>query len=91
MELAQKVITAIDINITFQDETQRVHFGKGDWEVNLLIEYRQDLTKTPNPLSIHSGIMRRMEHYVKKSMEKEKHNEELKTIINKKRKQQSTN
>lgn len=91
MELAQKVITAIDINITFQDETQRVHFGKGDWEVNLLIDYRQDLTKTPNHLSIHSGIMKRMEHYVKKSMDKEKHNQELKTIINKKRKQQTTN
>ena len=86
MELAQKSISAIDINITFQDETKRVHFGKGDWEVNLLIEYRQDINNEPNSRSIHHSITKKMEDYDKQRIKQNKHMEQLKDLISKKKK-----
>ena len=61
MELNQKSITAIDIEITFQNEEQRVHFGRGDWEVNLLIEYRLNMEKTAPPHTIHRNILKSLE------------------------------
>lgn len=86
MELAQKSISAIDVNITFQDETQRVHFGKGDWEINLLIEYRQDINKEPNPRSIHNSIIEKMKDYDKQRIKQNKHINDLQELINKKKK-----
>lgn len=40
-ELTQKQINYIDINITFQDESEVVDFLRGDWEVNLVITFRK--------------------------------------------------
>jgi hypothetical protein len=85
MELNQKSITAIDIEITFQDETQRVHFGRGDWEVNLLIEYKFNMEKIAPPHTIHKQILRQMKNYEKKHNEANENFNELKQLIKKKK------
>lgn len=85
VELLQKTISAIDINITFQNEEQQVHFGKGDWEVNLLIEYRLNMEKTRPPYSIHNQIVKQMKKYDKKQIENKNNLEELKRLIKSKK------
>ena len=83
MELNQNNISAIDISITFQDEDQRVHFGKGDWEINLLIEYRLNMEKEAPPHTIHRNILRQMKNYEKKQVEDKKNIDEIKQLIKK--------
>ena len=83
MELNQNNISAIDISITFQDEDQRVHFGKGDWEINLLIEYRLNMEKEAPPHTIHKNILRQMRNYEKKQIQDKKHIDEIKQLIKK--------
>lgn len=86
MELNQKTISSIDINITFQQEDLRVHFGKGDWEVNLLIEYRLDNDYIEHPRrTIQHSLLKKVKRYEKKQIEDEKHINELKKIIDKKK------
>ena len=38
-ELSQKQINSIDINITYQNETEAVNFENADWEINLKITF----------------------------------------------------
>lgn len=85
VELLQKTISAIDINITFQNEEQQVHFFKGDWEVNLLIEYRLNMEKARPPFSIHNQIVKQMKKYDKKQIEEKNNIEELKKLIKSKK------
>ena len=40
-ELTQKQINYIDINITFQNESEVVDFLRGDWECNLVVSFRK--------------------------------------------------
>tara|TARA_Y100001937_G_C7134636_1_gene339290 strand:- start:5043 stop:5972 length:930 start_codon:yes stop_codon:yes gene_type:complete len=81
MELNQRTITAIDVEITFQNEEQRVHFGRGDWEVNLLIEYRLNMEKTAPPHTIHRNILRQMKNFEKRQIEDKRHIDDLKELI----------
>jgi hypothetical protein len=85
MELNQNNITAIDINITFQDEDKRVHFSKGDWEVNLLIEYRLNMEKVAPPHTIHKSLLRQMKNYENKQIEDSKNIKDLKDLIKSKK------
>jgi len=81
MELNQKTIPAIDVNITFQNEEQNVHFGKGDWEINLLIEYRLNNEKIAPPHTIHKSIIKQMKQYEKKQKEDDDNIDEIKKLI----------
>jgi hypothetical protein len=38
-ELSQKQINSIDVNITYQNETEAVNFENADWEINLKITF----------------------------------------------------
>ena len=83
MELNQNSISAIDIGITFQDENKRVHFGRGDWEVNLLVEYKENYSKlTPNNI-LNRNIIRQMKKFEEQEKESEKRFNELKKLIKK--------
>ena len=81
MELNQNVINSLEIAITFQDENKKVHFGKGDWEINLLVEYRLNLEKSAPPHTIHKNILKQMKNYEKRQNEENQKIEELKNLI----------
>ena len=85
MELTQTSISFIDMNITFQDEEQRVHFGKGDWEVNLLIEYKKKYVKEQEPHTLRRSIMKQLRKYDEKLLQETKHFNELKKLIKSKK------
>lgn len=81
MELNQNTISAIDIAITFQDEEKRVHFSKGDWEINLLVEYRLNQEKEiPNQM-LNKNILRHMKQFEEKEKQNNKQLKELKDLI----------
>ena len=81
MELNQKNINSIEVAITFQNEEQRVHFGKGDWEINLLVEYRLNLEKKQESNTIHKSLLEQMKKYENKQIEDNNKNEELKKML----------
>ena len=84
MELTQRTIGSIDINITFQDEALKVQFGKADWEVNLLVEYRLDNVRKYSEHTLMKSVVNRMKHYEKRLIQDHKHQEELKLLLEKK-------
>ena len=81
MELNQKNINSIEVAITFQNEEQRVHFGKGDWEINLLVEYRLNLEKKQESHTIHQSLIDQVKKYENKQIEDNNKNEELKKML----------
>ena len=81
MELNQRTISAIDIAITFQNEEQSVHFGKGDWELNLLIEYKLNMEKTAPPHTIHRQLIKQMKNYEMKQKKDNDNIDEIKKLI----------
>lgn len=85
MELTQKQISAIDINITFQNEEYEVNFNNADWEVNLMIEYRLDDIKRLHTYNntIHKSIQQQMRRYERKLITDQEHYDELKEIVQK--------
>jgi len=85
MELNQNVINTLEIAITFQDENKKVHFGKGDWEINLLVEYRLNLEKSAPPHTLHKNILKQMKNYEKRQNEENQKIEELKNLITNKK------
>jgi len=85
MELSQRTIGSIDINITFQDEALKVQFGRADWEVNLLVEYRLDNVRKYNEHTLMKSVINRMKHYEKKMIEDERHKRELNSILEQKK------
>ena len=57
----------------------------GDWEVNLLIEYRLNMEKAKPPYSIHNQIIRQMKKYDKKQIEEKNNINQLKKLIKSKK------
>ena len=86
--LSQNSINSIDINITYQDETEAVNFERGDWEINLIISfYEKHKETTKNHSSLHNVIINRIENMYKRSNEEEQEQIKLNNFINNKMKQ----
>jgi hypothetical protein len=81
VELSQKTINYIDINITFQDENKNVNFMKGDWEINLLIEYKRDNLHTDTDHTYLKQLEKQVERYNKKVNSTLREQQELNDLI----------
>ncbi len=83
--LSQNSINSIDINITYQDETEAVNFERGDWEINLIISFFEKHKETKkNHSSLHSDIINKIENMYKRSIEEEQDQIQLNNFINNK-------
>jgi len=67
MGLSVNQITRIELEFTFQNEELKVDFGKGDWECNLLINYRRQ----PRAEKIHRSVHRDISDKLQKLLEKQ--------------------
>lgn len=86
--LSQNSINSIDINITYQDETEAVNFERGDWEINLIISFYEKHEETKkHHNSLHSDIINRIENMYKRGIQEEQEQIELNNYINNKMKQ----
>ena len=86
--LSQNSINSIDINITYQEETEAVNFERGDWEINLIISFyekHKEIKRHHNTL--HSDIINRIETMYKRGIEEEQDQMQLNNFINNKMKQ----
>ena len=84
-ELTQKQINYIDINITFQQESEVVDFLRGDWEVNLVITFRkipytERLTHKHN---LQKAILEKVNSYHQTIMENNNKQNKLNDFIKK--------
>lgn len=82
MELTQKQINSIDINITYQDENIPVNFNRADWEINLEIDFHLKPKETKKYIKIHNDIMNKYDAYKQKEADQLKLIDELKNIKN---------
>jgi len=78
-ELTQKQINYIDVNITFQDESESVDFFRGDWEINLIVSFRklpftERLTHKHN---LNKEIIEKVNSYQKSIMENQEKQNQL--------------
>lgn len=71
MALAVNQISRIDLEFTFQNEELKVDFGRGDWEANLLVNYRRQ----PRAEKIHRTIHRDISDKLQKLLDKENNDE----------------
>ena len=81
--LGQNSINSIDINITYQNETEAVNFERGDWEINLIISfYKKIEIDKKHHNSLHSDIINRIENMYKRGIEDDREQLELNNFIN---------
>jgi len=86
--LGQNSINSIDVNITYQDETEAVNFQRCDWEINLIISfYKIKEEKNIHHNTLHSEIINKIENMYKRGIQEEEDQLQLNKLINNKMKE----
>jgi len=87
-ELSQKQINSIDINITYQDETEAVNFENADFEINLKISFFKSHHTHNKQREYHHTIEKQLSAQIEQRQARllQEHQEqtELNNFINKK-------
>tara|TARA_B100000902_G_scaffold376813_1_gene408379 strand:+ start:623 stop:1567 length:945 start_codon:yes stop_codon:yes gene_type:complete len=78
MALSVNQISRIDLEFTFQNEELKVDFGRGDWECNLLVNYRRQ----PRAEKLHRSIHRDISDKLQKLLQKDSDNVDNENKIN---------
>ena len=90
-ELSQKQINSIDINITYQDETEAVKFEGCDWEINLKITFfkahHTHIEQRNYEHSLQLDLQNKIEESQNKVIQDNQDQQELNNYINTKLKQ----
>tara|TARA_B100001939_G_scaffold175295_1_gene150932 strand:- start:6109 stop:7071 length:963 start_codon:yes stop_codon:yes gene_type:complete len=84
-ELVQKQINSIDINITYQEETNPVNFERADWECNLIISFFR-ISKTEKRArefshSLQQEMFNRIDQFNSNRIEAKQREEEIKKYL----------
>ena len=84
-ELVQKQINSIDINITYQEETNPVNFERADWECNLIISFFR-ISKTEKRArefshSLQQEMYNRIDQFNTNRIEAKQREEEIKKYL----------
>lgn len=66
-ELSQKQINSIDINITYQEETEAVKFEGCDWEINLKITFFKSHHTHDTQREFHHSLEQQLRRQVEKT------------------------
>jgi len=69
MEITNNSISSIEINITFQDENERVHFNRADWEVNIELSFYNRPQRKKEPLKLSAQMTTKYNEFVNKQKE----------------------
>lgn len=87
-ELSQKQINSIDINITYQEETQQVNFENADWEINIKVMFfkahHTHDARRQYEHSLHKDLQNRVEQSQSKILQDHRDQVELNNYINEK-------
>lgn len=80
MELSQTQINSIDINITYQNENIPVNFNRGDWEINLEIDFLKKPKSKTREINLHKNLISKYDIYKKKELDKEMRKKALENL-----------
>lgn len=69
MEISNNSISSIEISITFQDENERVHFNRADWEVNIELSFYHRPQRKKNKLQLSGQMINKYNEFVDKQKE----------------------
>jgi len=69
MEITNNSISSIEISITFQDENERVHFNRADWEVNIELSFYNRPQRKKEPLKLTGQMTTKYNEFVNKQKE----------------------
>jgi hypothetical protein len=84
MELSQQSLSNIQIFITYQNESEKVVFNKGDWEINIVLSYYEKKHTKHNKHTIHKNLIERFNQYNNEIRFKQKQQLELQELVNNK-------
>ena len=71
MELSQRTLSSIDVNITYQNEDIPVNFNRGDWEINIIVDFLKKPKSIARQINLHKNLINKYDIYKKKELDKE--------------------
>jgi len=71
MELTQRTLSSIDVNITYQNEDIPVNFNRGDWEINIIVDFLKKPKSIARQINLHKNLINKYDIYKKKELDKE--------------------
>tara|TARA_R100001463_G_scaffold128510_1_gene186995 strand:+ start:814 stop:1746 length:933 start_codon:yes stop_codon:yes gene_type:complete len=71
MELSQRTLSSIDVNITYQNENIPVNFNRGDWEINIIVDFLKKPKSLARQINLHKNLINKYDIYKKKELDKE--------------------
>jgi len=71
MELSQRTLSSIDVNITYQNENIPVNFNRGDWEINIIVDFLKKPKSIARQINLHKNLINKYDIYKKKELDKE--------------------
>tara|TARA_A100001015_G_scaffold4153_1_gene5435 strand:+ start:770 stop:1702 length:933 start_codon:yes stop_codon:yes gene_type:complete len=80
MELSQRTLSSIDVNITYQNEDIPVNFNRGDWEINIIVDFLKKPKSIARQINLHKNLINKYDIYKKKELDKEMRTQALKNL-----------
>ena len=80
MELSQITLSSIDVNITYQNEDIPVNFNRGDWEINIIVDFLKKPKSIARQINLHKNLINKYDIYKKKELDKEMRTQALKNL-----------
>jgi hypothetical protein len=80
MELTQTTLSSIDVNITYQNESIPVNFNRGDWEINIIVDFLKKPKSLARQINLHKNLINKYDIYKKKELDKEMRTQALKNL-----------
>ena len=80
MELSQRTLSSIDVNITYQNEDIPVNFNRGDWEINIIVDFLKKPKSLARQINLHKNLIDKYDIYKKKELDKEMRTQALKNL-----------
>ena len=80
MELTQRTLSSIDVNITYQNEDIPVNFNRGDWEINIIVDFLKKPKSIARQINLHKNLINKYDIYKKKELDKEMRTQALKNL-----------
>ena len=71
MELSQTTLSSIDVNITYQNEDIPVNFNRGDWEINIIVDFLKKPKSIAKQINLNKNLINKYDIYKKKELDKE--------------------
>tara|TARA_R110002020_G_scaffold434192_1_gene644334 strand:- start:1434 stop:2399 length:966 start_codon:yes stop_codon:yes gene_type:complete len=81
MEINNNSISTIELSITFQDESKRVHFNRADWEINIELNFYLKPKVERKELRLSSEMKERYNNFIDRQNDNIKRKKDLDNMM----------